>query len=53
MATDDERLLAGEARRAYARLRSVREALDALRSEQRISPEAYQALWALTREEQG
>ena len=51
--TDDERLLLGEIRRALARLRAIRTILDELRSEQLVSPEAYDRLVRLTREEQG
>jgi len=54
MASDDDlRLLEGEARRALARLRAIRERLDDLRSNQRISPEAYDEVYPLTRETQG
>lgn len=53
MPTDDERLLAGEVRRALERLRRIGEIIDELRGHDVLTDDEYGRLRALVREDQG
>lgn len=53
MATDDERLLEGEIRRALARHRAIRDLVGRLHADGEISIEVHNKIVRLTRDDQG